>query len=238
MGSRAVRRRLALCLPLLLLSTAAPARVEPAKPIRLVTVVLASAPVYAKMGALLDAIFARLKMSYVLESQPGERAVASFKNGEFDGDVGRSAVFSQTFPEAIRVDPSLGAYSFIAISANAAIAPKSWEEAAKYRVAFRRGYKEIEARMEKAPYQSRVNAEDACVGMVKHGRADICLANALQFENSPLLTDPDLHVSVVATAETFIFLGPQHQDLALRMGKVLAAMRKEMSANGVPKEMR
>ena len=63
----------------------------------LVTLVNPDLPSYKQFSDLTDIAFKKLKIPYTLTYNPAERAATSFKSGQFDGDVARTASFDKTY---------------------------------------------------------------------------------------------------------------------------------------------
>ena len=195
------------------------------QPIRLVTLVSPDLPSYRQFSELVDIAFKKLKTPYTLTYNPAERAATSFKSGRFDGDVARAASFNKTYPEAIRVDPPLITADYIAVSKSDAIAPGSWDELAKYRIAYRRGFKSIETYTANVPQRVLTDSNESCVRMVKEDVVDVCVGVAAGFKNIIPL-DKQFKVTHVGQSNVYIWLGPQHKELAEKLAGVLADMQK------------
>jgi hypothetical protein len=198
------------------------------QPIRLVSPSPIDTPIGHKLSAAVDAAFRRIGTPYTMVYNPAERAVLGFKSGIFDGDVSRARTFGETMPDAIRVDPPLLVGEFVAVANAGGTLPKSWADLTPMRFAYLRGSKAIEANTHDAVSAHPVDSHAACLGMVKLQRVDVCVGLAVDvYSNAVYKAEAQqLKAARFAREGSYIWLGPQHRELALKLGAALAEMEK------------
>lgn len=221
---------------LLLLSAAAPCEptrnpapgVPQRRPLALVNVKPLDLPLMVNLRQALDLAFARAGLSYTLDSRPGERALAEFKAGQWDGDANRAATFGQAFPQAIQVQPHLyNANSFVVAPLQAPL-PKSWAELKGKSVAIVRGYKTLAFSTGSAAVREITNSEDSCLRMALAARVDYCVLRGDEAGKWPGEEQfgAQMHASRIDQVPVYIWLGPAYADEARRLSDALRAMEK------------
>jgi hypothetical protein len=218
-------------------------------PIKLVTTLPLNLRIGQQVEALTKAAFAKLDVPYTLEYNPAERASKMFENGHFDGDVARVELFAATYPEAIRILPGhqTDYYVMISLAQSKSVADvKSFDQLTDYRVAYRRGVKGIENRTSHVRERTSIDSWESCLAMVISRRVDVCLGILLGYGKAGpdktgtplgqlLLQDSyrqQLVVTQLGESKNYIWLAPQHKNLAARLSAVLKEMEKsgEMAA--------
>jgi len=198
---------------------------QSAPPVRLVTAVRPELPAYKQFSDAMDMAFKALKRPYTLTFNPAERAVTAFKSGLFDGDLPRGPTYDKTYPEAIRVDPALVSALYVGVVRAGGITVASWDDLAKYRIAYRRGFKSIESLTAHVPNKTYADSYESCVRMVRDEHVDVCIAVSAGIK--PLLPlDKQFAVHHIGHEKLHLWLGPQHKELAQTLGRVLTEMQK------------
>jgi hypothetical protein len=197
-------------------------------PLRLVTILAPERPIMVAERQLLDVAFARAGLRYTLELNPAERALASFQNGSFDGDINRIATFYQSYPDAIRVEPHIQTAVFYAVGQPGGTLPASWQDLVKYRIAYVRGYKGIEIRTATVPNREVTDSDEACLRMAQSRRVDWCVLPAERKGDWPLSAQYGAPMvgALLDTIKVYVWLGPQHKDAAQQLTRVLREMER------------
>lgn len=195
-------------------------------PLRLVTILALERPIMVAERQLLDVAFARAGLRYALEFNPAERALAGFQNGSLDGDVNRIATFHQSYADAIRVEPHVQTAFFYAVGNPVATAPASWQDLAKYRIAYVRGFKGIEIRTAAVPQREVTDSDEACLRMAQARRVDWCVLPADRKGAWPLIAQfgEPMIGALIDAIKVYIWLGPQHREAAQQLSRVLREM--------------
>lgn len=209
----------------LMLLCACSARADDIPPLRLVTIVNPDLPAYKIFTDFADAAFKKLKIPYTLTYNPGERAAMAFKTGQFDGDIARARSFVKTYPEALRIDPPLFTADYIGISKSDAISPAAWHELSQYRIAYRRGFKSIDAYTANVAQKTLVDSNESCVRMVRDDVVDVCVGVLAGFKNLMPL-DKQFRIGNLGQSKIHVWLAPQHKGLAEALGQVITDMQK------------
>jgi ABC-type amino acid transport substrate-binding protein len=221
---------------LLLCSAAAPCEparsavpdAPPRRALALVDVKPVDLPLMVSLRQALDLAFARAGLSYTLETRPGERALAEFKAGQWDGDPNRTAAFGRVYPQAIRVQPHLyNANSFVVAPLQAPL-PKSWAELKGKNVAILRGYKTLELNTSIAAAREITNSEESCLRMALAARVDYCVLRGDEAGKWPgeERFSAQMHASRIDQVPVHLWLGPAYADEARRLSEALRAMEK------------
>lgn len=185
-------------------------------------------PKVMAVKATLDSAFARAGLRYSLEYNPGERALAAFKDGAFDGDANRLATFNQAYPGALRVEPHLNGAFFYAIGTSRTVKPAAWSELTKYSVAYVRGFRGIEIRLADVAVKALTDSEEACLKMALAKRVDWCVLASDRTQGWPLQQQygDRLQGTLFDTEKVHMWLGPQHKEAAERLTRALREMEK------------
>jgi len=180
-----------------------------------------------KTSRLIDIVFKKINMPYSLEYLPPERSSALFISGEIDGIIGRVAEYNLIYPAAIRIEPTLYSYQFIAVGLKTDIDPQSWDDLKKFRIAYHRGLKIVSLKLAQSASLQEVNSIKDCILMAKNKHVDFCVAysNEISFEKK-LFDDGKLNIFNISKEKAYIFLSPKLSALAVKIDAVLADMKK------------
>jgi ABC-type amino acid transport substrate-binding protein len=221
--------RTRLLLTALLLASASAAPLAQQATIRLVSPQRLDTPLGLKTSEVIGIAFQRVGVPHTLVYNPAERAIAGFKAGMFDGDVGRARDFDSVVPGAIRVEPPLMYGEFLAVANAGDPLPKSWADFSRFRFGYLRGARAIESNTRAATMGYPVDSYDACLGMLQLHRLDVCvgLNKILGEAAAAKAAKGEVVTSKFARLGSYIWLGPQHRALAGKLGAVLADMEKQ-----------
>lgn len=208
-----------------------PAAPSHAAPLRLVSILALDRPVMVQEKLLLDVLFSRAGVGYTLETVPAERALVDFRNGTYDGDVNRIATFSQSHPEAIRVDPHIQNAFFYAIGVAQGPLPTGWSDLTPYRIAYVRGFKGIEIRTTGVAHHEVANNDESCLRMALARRVDWCVLPADRKSEWPLRNEfgGQLTGALLDAVKVHVWLGPQHRELAQTLSRNLRDLERSGS---------
>ncbi|MDT8992949.1 hypothetical protein RQP54_18900 [Curvibacter sp. APW13] len=200
-------------------------------PLRLVSILALDRPVMVQEKLLLDVLFSRAGVGYTLETVPAERALVDFRNGTYDGDVNRIATFSQSHPEAVRVDPHVQSAFFYAVGVAQGPLPAGWSDLTPYRVAYVRGFKGIEIRTAGVAHREVANSDESCLRMAQARRVDWCVLPADRKNEWPMRSDfgAELTGALLDAVKVHIWLGPQHRELAQTLSRTLRDLERSGS---------
>ncbi|MCG2583499.1 ABC transporter substrate-binding protein [Massilia sp. TS11] len=195
--------------------------------LRLVSPTPLDNPMTQHLREILDTAAGRAGIGISLTYNPPARALMAFKSGQFDGDIARARNFNDEMPEAVRVEPALTYGEFLAVTTSETLHPRSWRDLKPYRIAYMRGAKAVESNTREVAAREVVGSYEACVGMAKLGRVDACVGLASVLSLVPELRDPSLRIVRFEREASYLWLAPQHRELAQRLGKVLQKMESQ-----------
>ena len=224
------RRKLLLQAALLLAAGAGPTRAAPAvpatsEPVRLVVSPAASARGNRIAEAAIALLMGQAGLRYTLAREPVGRALASFRAGLYDADMLRLPQFDQSVPGAIRVDPHLLSTTILAFSRSPSQSPSSWADLGDLRVAHVRGIKAIELGLAGRAGVEVTSSAEACLGMVRMHRVDLCLLNAERdYGAASQPHGVTLHRSVLTRVNLHVWVAPGQTALAQRLSAALRAV--------------
>lgn len=208
--------------------------------VKLVTTVTPGVRIAVQVEAMVKAVFTKLGVAYTLEFNPAQRAAAGFQSGYFDGDVARVEAFGEIFPDAIQVLPGHQTDYYVMMGKKPLPDVKSFAQLGSYRIAYRRGYKGIEARTEHVRERTAVDSWESCLAMVVADRVDVCLGILLGYGKAGpdlsatplgkiLLEDGQKKQFVttrIGEAKNYIWFTPKNRDLAARTSAALKGMEQ------------
>ena len=203
---------------------AAPEAPVIAEPVRLIVSPAASARGNEIADAAIALVMRHAGLSYTLKREPVERALTSFRTGQYDADMLRMPQFDRVVPGAIRVDPHLLSTTIMSFGRSPTLAPASWGELGTLRVAHVRGIKAIELALAGRAGVEVTNSADSCLGMVAMERVDLCLLNAERDYGPPVqVNGVTLYRSVLARVNLHVWVAPGQQALAQRLSTAMRA---------------
>jgi polar amino acid transport system substrate-binding protein len=199
------------------------------RPLALVNIKPLDSPLMLELRKVLDLAFSRAGLSYTLETRPGERALAEFKAGKWDGDPNRVGSFDHVFPQAIRVYPHLYNATSFAVTALSESPITSWSELLNKHIAITRGYKLLENDTQNVKTREVTDSEESCLAMAAIRRVDYCI---LRGDEPDVWPHQDrygatLHASRIDQIPIYLWLGPNYSNEAKRLSDVLLAMENK-----------
>lgn len=178
------------------------------------------------------------RLGYRLDyrSYPARRSSLVSDSGESDGEINRVAEYSLSHPELVRVPVPHFSIRFSAYAARPLALGNGWQalKQTDYRVEYRTGVALPSAHLPQVVSADRLTvANTALLGLRKLqvGRSDIfvevdTVADAVlateEFRNTTIRK-----VALMDSADVHAHLHKRHADLAVKLGQVLADMKKE-----------
>jgi hypothetical protein len=200
---------------------------EVIRPVRVATSAERGSMEWLQVNALVERVFKKAGLVFTVEFVPANRSLMYLRSGVIDVEFARFRDFDKILPESLRVDPPIFIEKFVAVSLASEIAPHNWEEATKFDLAYKSGNKTIEYYTLGLLRREAVTSSDACLGMVKLKRVQICIGTEGQFQdNATYLGDKDFHTSRIAEIPMHFFVGPHRPELPAKIGKALAELQK------------
>jgi len=179
----------------------------------------------AAIARVMKEVYRRLGHDFELLVRPAKRSLVEANSGRSDADLARVIGANSEYPNLVRVREPIVALSFSAIvAADSKQWLSSWDEVAKHRIGYPRGYRILDVRTQafKSIRAIQAGGATAVAKMVKGGRIDVGImitadANRLATELGGLtvLTPP------METVTLYHYLNVRHRRLAPAMEKVL-----------------
>lgn len=207
---------------------------------RPVLVLGGSQETYNVVGAWLTLIYADAlgRLGYRLDYRPypAKRASALSDNGGADGEIQRAAGYTLQHPEMVQVPVSHFTFNFAAYATRPLALRGSWQafKDTPLRVEYRSGINRVEQHLRSLVSAGRLStANNALVGLRKLqvGRSDVYIDVEVLID--PMLSQDEFRqsgirkVALIETTDMYLHLHKRHADLALKLGQVLADMKKE-----------
>ena len=127
------------------------------------------------IAALLKEAYGRIGREFELVFRPAKRSLVEVNSGLADAELARIIGTEAEYPNIVRVEEPVFAISFSAIvKASSKTWLSSWEELAKYSIAYPRGYRILDIRTRKLK-AVRVKDSATIAKMVKAGRIEVGL---------------------------------------------------------------
>jgi len=198
---------------------------ESPDPIRLVAAAGSADTVVAEV--ILREAYSRLGYRLEVTRYPAERAIRMANQGRFDGDVQRIDGISETYPNLVKVQPSINHIEGGVFAARDDLRIDSWEDMQPYRCGIIRGIKFAELRTEGMD-RYIVGGYNRLFTMLTHERFDLAV--------SPLLSGAynlkrggfqgiEPAGPALERFELYHYLHRDNADLRLRIAAELSRMR-------------
>ncbi|MCG8565562.1 MAG: transporter substrate-binding domain-containing protein [Desulfobacterales bacterium] len=162
----------------------------------------------------------------------GNRSMNMLKQGKLDGDIARLDGFDKILPGLVKVEEAASYIPYLAYAKDQTLKINGWESLRSYKVAYFKGMKQVETKLAGHPHLMPVNSVRQGLKMVLSGRADV-------FPFSPALVEPVLQSDEfktsglaalkppVAMISLYIYVQPQHAELAKKLGAELARLKAD-----------
>lgn len=201
---------------------------NPPRQLRLVSVVPPDRADARALRRTFDEVFERAGLRYSVAWRPAERAVAEFRAGRFDGDMGRPAAYAPTLHWAVRVDPPYARSSIVLLVKAGTEVKPSPDVLRQMQILIPKGYKLLEQRAQGLDRHQFVVSPLVCARMVREGRATACMT----------ITDiggswvgqkelgQDLQALPLETLDLHIWLAAGLEHEAQQIGRAIESLRR------------
>lgn len=211
----------------------------PADP-RPVLVLTGAVDTYTTFGPWLTLIYADAlgRLGYRLEYRPypSKRSSLVSDSGQSDGEIHRVAEYSRLHPELVKVPVPHFTINFVAYAARPLALGNGWQalKETDYRVEYRSGVARPSTQLPLVvPAERLAVANSSLLGLRKLqvGRSDIFVE--VEQVAEPVLAMEEFRnttirkIALMETADVHAHLNKRHADLAVKLGQVLADMKKE-----------
>lgn len=187
------------------------------------------------LNMLADALFKRVGVEFQLTALPAERALMNVNAGLDDGDIARTAIAGNGYPNLIRVPESVVTYDFIAYARDPAIRIRSWADLKPYSVAYPSGWKIFDANVKNAREITVTPTIHELFPLLQKGRTDVVLLSrwvgqwlTVQDGYSFKPMEPPL-----ARLEMFMHLNNKHATLVPKLAQALRDMKADGSYQNI-----
>lgn len=182
----------------------------------------------AVAARLLADIYRRAGLAMSIDVLPPMRAGLVVLNGQADGELVRITSYGQTYPQLVRIDPSILRVSVRAYSLPArAASVRTRDDLRHYSVGSIRGMAYVQDLTEHHPALTETQNPLQLFRMLLAGRLDVALCTTLSAKASLLsLGSPEVDASPeLAAFELHHYLHERHRQLAPRLGEVIRRMK-------------
>ena len=185
-------------------------------------------PLFKEAELILAEIFHDLGYTFELQSITGARSLFWANSGKIDGVSFRVAnLDAYQYPNLKRVETPIFTI-FQSVISKVPLAVNGWESMANYVIAYERGTRFIEEKLELFKGAIMVSTSSQAMGLVQVGRADFTILNEFTAqkileENQELLTDLVINQPPITQITLHPYINEQkHPGLADRVAEALA----------------
>jgi polar amino acid transport system substrate-binding protein len=186
---------------------------------------------------VLEQAYKRLNIKMNIVYFPAARTLWLANNGTVDGEVARLAGVEKTYSNLLRVNVPVAIISMsVYTKARTNFTVQGWQSLTPYRIAYLRGIKVIENKLQGLSAEGVTSHEQALM-MLEHDRVDVVIADANQaFMILPTYPDIKMLTPPVYSFPVYHYLNKKHADLVPKLEAVLQQMTDDKTIERITSE--